>query len=369
MKKILFTVALTTLSFLGFSQDEIEISNNKYHLYGPNSNWGQYLQVGGNGRVTTNASVVATNGNLHLDSKEGFSLYLNHYSLGNTYLNTQGGFVGIGNSSPSKPLHIKSSTEHHQIRIEGTNNKHAWIQVYPSGSDVINWQIGANNSGFSIYDRTTSAYRFTVANSGNIGIGTNNPDPNSGIHMYQDRYTLYGPNSTWGEYLQVGGNGRVNNIASVVSTNGNLHLDSKNGSATYLNHYSTGDTYLNTQGGSVGIGTTSHGSHKLAVGGSIGAREIKVEASGWSDFVFENDYQLRTLEEVEKHIEENGHLPEIPSEAEVTENGINLGEMNAKLLQKIEELTLYMIDMNKQMKEFKSENQELKEKVNRLENE
>ena len=121
--------------------------------------------------------------------------------------------------------------------------------------------------------------------------------------------------------------------------------------------------------GSVGIGTTTTGSHKLAVGGSIGAREIKVEANGWSDFVFENDYELRTLEEVEEHIAENGHLPEIPSEAEVTENGINLGEMNAKLLQKIEELTLYMIGMNKRVNQLEQENSELKEKVKSIENE
>jgi len=125
-----------------------------------------------------------------------------------------------------------------------------------------------------------------------------------------------------------------------------------------------------TESGKVGIGTADFsGDHKLRVEGSIGAREIKVEASGWSDFVFEKDYKLRTLEEVEKHIVEKGHLPEIPNETEVTKNGINLGEMNAKLLQKIEELTLYMIDINNQVKELKSENKELKEKVSSLENE
>ena len=113
--------------------------------------------------------------------------------------------------------------------------------------------------------------------------------------------------------------------------------------------------------GKIGVGTLTTGSHRLAVEGSIGAREIKVEATGWSDFVFEKDYDLRTLEEVEQHIKEKGHLPEIPSEAEVTENGINLGEMNAKLLQKIEELTLYLIEQNNEIKE-------LKDKVNLLEN-
>ncbi len=124
----------------------------------------------------------------------------------------------------------------------------------------------------------------------------------------------------------------------------------------------------------VGIGTTNIGSYKLAVNGSIRSKEVKVEAN-WSDFVFFKDYELRTLEEVEQYINEKGHLPEIPSEAEVAENGINLGEMNAKLLQKIEELTLYMIDINKQIKsqstkmdQLKQENSELKKEVCALKN-
>jgi hypothetical protein len=115
--------------------------------------------------------------------------------------------------------------------------------------------------------------------------------------------------------------------------------------------YSTGQTEkMRILGnGSVGIGTTTTGSHKLAVEGSIGAREVKVQATGWADFVFKKEYNLPTLEEVEKHIAEKGHLENIPSEEEVLKNGISLGEMNAKLLQKIEEMTLYMIDQNKQI--------------------
>ena len=74
---------------------------------------------------------------------------------------------------------------------------------------------------------------------------------------------------------------------------------------------------------------------------------------GWSDFVFGNDYNLLTLSEVEDYIDKNGHLPDIPSEAEVEENGINIGEMQAKLLQKIEELTLYVIQLEKEIDELK----------------
>ena len=101
--------------------------------------------------------------------------------------------------------------------------------------------------------------------------------------------------------------------------------------------------------GNVGIGISSP-QNKLDVNGTIRATEVKVEA-GWADFVFDKDYKLPTLQEVENHINEHKHLPDIPSEAEVKENGVSLGEMQAKLLQKIEELTLYVIKQDKTIKE------------------
>jgi hypothetical protein len=116
--------------------------------------------------------------------------------------------------------------------------------------------------------------------------------------------------------------------------------------------------------GAVGIGTVSTGTHKLAVEGSIGAREIKVEASGWSDFVFEKDYALPTLVEVEAQIKENGHLKDIPSAEKVKEDGINLGQMDAKLLQKIEELTLYLIEQNKRLDAQQKEIKALRTQIN-----
>lgn len=99
--------------------------------------------------------------------------------------------------------------------------------------------------------------------------------------------------------------------------------------------------------GHVGIGVANP-TEKLHVNGNI-----RAAAGIWADFVFETDYQLPKLEEVESHIVANGHLKDIPSEAEVLENGINLGEMDAKLLQKIEELTLYLIEQNKEIKALK----------------
>ncbi len=133
-----------------------------------------------------------------------------------------------------------------------------------------------------------------------------------------------------------------------------------------MDETSTIQFHIDRLGGNIGIGTTETGTHKLAVEGTIGAREIKVEADTWSDFVFNDNYKLKALEEVESFIEENNHLPDVPSEKEVLENGIALGEMNAKLLQKIEELTLYMIEMNKEVKALKNENEILKEEINTL---
>ncbi|SMC75222.1 hypothetical protein [Pedobacter africanus] len=107
-------------------------------------------------------------------------------------------------------------------------------------------------------------------------------------------------------------------------------------------------TVTSTDGnGNVGIGTTDPRGYKLAVNGKVRAQEIKVEASPWPDYVFAKDYELPTLQETEKHIKDKGHLPGIPSAAEVKANGVDLGEMNAKLLQKIEELTLHLIEMKK----------------------
>lgn len=108
------------------------------------------------------------------------------------------------------------------------------------------------------------------------------------------------------------------------------------------------------QYGNVGIGTANTQDYKLAVNGVIRAKEIKVD-SEWADFVFKKDYKLPTLEEVETHINEKGTLPGVPSEADVKANGVNLAETDALLLQKIEELTLYVIKQQKEIDSLKEQ--------------
>lgn len=117
--------------------------------------------------------------------------------------------------------------------------------------------------------------------------------------------------------------------------------------------------------GNVGIGTSSFidgaDTYRLSVDGKIRAHGVKVYTT-WADYVFKDDYILKPLEEVEEFIKQNGHLPNVPSEAEVLENGIELGAMNAKLLEKIEELTLYLIEQQKEMKQLKEKINSFKEK-------
>jgi hypothetical protein len=129
--------------------------------------------------------------------------------------------------------------------------------------------------------------------------------------------------------------------------------------------HGTGQTEkLRIQGnGNVGIGTTKPDS-KLTVAGNIHAQEVKVtvRAGEVPDYVFANDYKLKSLHEVEDYIKQNSHLPEIPSATQIEKNGLMLAEMNLSLLKKIEEMTLYMIEQNKQLIDLKNK-QEHSEKI------
>jgi hypothetical protein len=92
---------------------------------------------------------------------------------------------------------------------------------------------------------------------------------------------------------------------------------------------------------------------RLTSAGELRAKKVSVSLAVWPDFVFENNYNLLPLSEVEQYIKQNNRLPEIPSALEIEENGLDLGEMQSKLLQKIEELTLYILDLQKQINELK----------------
>jgi hypothetical protein len=183
----------------------------------------------------------------------------------------------------------------------------------------------------------------TVSNeTGFVGVGTINP----------------------GAKLVVSDGGTIGfEFAPNNSTNSALMEAYDRSSNTYKNlRILSANTFLNDLGGNVGIGTTNP-QHKLAVNGTIKAKEIIVETTGWSDYVFASNYRLAPLSEVEAHIAEKKHLPGMPSVAEVTENGVNVAQVQAALLAKVEELTLHLIAQEKSLCELKAENDSLKTRM------
>jgi hypothetical protein len=252
-------------------------------------------------------------------------------------------------------------------------------------SDATNYTIGyysvPGSSGLDLHwhggirfgDRTGSSV-MQITN-GNVGIGTANPRAN--LDMAKDISngqlgTVFGrlpegDGSGLGTYLGVKGYATQGDDPYNVKSFSIVHdfYGQTNNSINFyrgggvLGGFMTFNTSDNTEkmrigtNGNVGIGTTTP-DEKLTVKGKIHAQEVKVDMLGplVPDYVFANDYKLKTLKEVEDYINKNSHLPEIPSAQEIEKNGLMLAEMNMLLLKKMEEMTLYIIEQNKISKEL-----------------
>jgi hypothetical protein len=219
----------------------------------------------------------------------------------------------------------------------------------------------------------------TFPSSGSVGIGTLSPIAQLSIGSGNSSINFNVSDVASGAWF------RNDGVNTVLSTNvGSLYLGF-GGNAGKTIHIGSGNpgvvqvagnapvgSLVIPSSGRIGIGTsnTSDANYKLFVETGIRTRKIKVDQTVWSDFVFEKDYPLPTLKEVEQFIEANKHLPGVPSAKEIENDGLNLGDGQALLLQKIEELTLYIIQQQKEIEALKSQSSiinELKNKITALE--
>jgi hypothetical protein len=262
-------------------------------------------------------------------------------SASNLYFN--GGNVGIGTATPTAKLEVVGGgwgtvdfKVNGRVKSGDANNTGG----YWAGDQVFMGQASAPNT-FGVWTGSVD-WAMVINGSRNVGIGTTSPTT---------RLQVQGQG---GHQSDIVVNGRIKsgdatNQGGLIAGNsvfmGQAPYD-PNGFTVWTN----GDyrMVINSTG-NVGIGTHYPGNFKLAVEGVVGAREIKVQNTAWADHVFDSAYQLMPLDSVAAHIRAKGHLPGLPSQAEVeAAGGVPLGQTQVKLLEKIEELTLYLLELKKQ---------------------
>jgi hypothetical protein len=211
---------------------------------------------------------------------------------------------------------------------------------------------------FALIPTAFSFAQNTFPSSGNVGIGTTSPS--SLLHLFNPSSSTYlsidKPNSgvEGGIVLSKAGaalfyiwSDNADDDALKIEATG---LSGEQDATPRMTFPRTNkNIYMAQSGGSVGIGTTSvnDANYKLFVETGIRTRKVKVDVATWPDYVFSSSYKLPSLKEVEQFIKQHKHLPDVPSEAEVKKEGLDLGENQVVLLKKIEELTLYIIEQNK----------------------
>lgn len=286
------------------------------------------------------------------------------------------GRVGIGTNSPSVGFELKGTNSqwiyvNHGdvggIRVASSDAARLNVLYRHRSNDLVTLRAGHDHGEIAFIAGGADSERMRIVENGNIGIGTNSPNAKLSIIGSS---TLAGDFDASKAYLELtDGSTSMLMDGNEITTNQLLALSSSyDHPIIFRNVNETDDEELmriNSDGG-VGIGTQTTGLHKLAVEGSIGTREVVVEATAWPDYVFQENYDLKSLEEVKTYVEENGHLPEVPSAKEVEKEGVELGQMNELLLQKVEELTLYVIDQNEQLKSQIEENKSQQLQISNL---
>ncbi len=310
---------------------------------------------------------------------------INGCSLTDLTFGIEGRIAILVNKGPN-PIHIinESLTSIPEQRVlTGTGNtatiKERGSITFRYDGELSRWTIlsSSNTEGLGLQWKQINSH-ISNANTGNVGIGVANPtlaklmvksnliESNSNTNILQ----LAGQNPIQYFYNSTGSAlGYIKGISNrsltpQFSRNG-IEIGGSGNDIYFTSAGNLPAIMINGISNNVGIGTNTP-SNKLSVNGSIRAKEVIVELANWPDYVFDKKYDLKPLPEIEKFILKNKHLPNIPTASIIEKEGLMLGETQKKMMEKIEELTLYMIELNKSQEVLILANEVLKKEIEAL---
>lgn len=343
MKQKLLILLLFLANAICFAQDLFSGGSNSWIFHTPDD-----------GRTTLHIAPL-------IDNNYNFNYQTMFYNNGDVAFSRN---VGIGTTVPDAPLTVFGLSKFYPTRTSGGDDRSLSINYSLLNPDFI-------NNLYPIILGTGGGNQPLILDAARVGIGTSTPeaklDVNGTVQINggADGFYGFGQSSSSkpidiraGSHYPYVFNWHEGLTFSAHSSYGGIRFYNQG----YPDMFGTAVMVMSITNNNVGIGTTNPTS-KLTVAGNINSREVKVTVDAGADFVFDTNYNLPSLDSVDKYIKANKHLPEIASADEMKKEGINLSEMNIKLLQKLEEMTLYMIDMKKELAKQKQEIEQVKSKM------
>lgn len=309
--------------------------------------------------------------------RDSFIVYVVIFLLGATTVEAQywspSGSLGLA-TQPAYRLDMRTEALLDGIHILHNNQKMVKIHsgsLHAAAYNVITQDgdagiiygstAGGTNFGFVLAPWSSAQSGLRMDPNGNVSIGTASSSAPLTVASNTQVISVFKHNGSGNTNISIANNsgglslgvGAATPHPYVWSTTGNFFIGNDGDPSLFVSGMANGN---------VGIGCTDTKGYKLAVAGNAIFTKVTVKPLPWADYVFHANYRLRPLSEVEQYIKQHHHLPEVPTAEEVEKNGIDVGDNQATLLKKIEELTLYVIEQNKKMEAMEKEIKSLKKR-------